>query len=153
MPNRNPKQDNLHLKYVHDYTLLESINLNNQLKTNPNRTRPDNFRNRTGHILPFEESQVFNKMYETNLYAKSNEMKLNLEKTNFMLFNSSKTKDFHPNLDIEGTEISLVEDKKLLGVHFTSDMKWEKQVNEMTKKSIFKNLDNEEITEPRGFPK
>ena len=134
-PNKKPGNRNLHLKYVDDYTILESLNLNKQFQINPSRQQPDNFRSRTGHILPPEESQVYNKIHETNEYAKLNDMKLNIDKTNFMLFNTSKTKDFDPNLQIEGTEINLVEHKKLLGVHLTSDLKWQKQVDEMTKKA------------------
>ena len=62
-------------------------------------------------------------------------MKLNIEKTNFMLFNTSKTKDFDPILQMEGAEVNLVEHKKLLGVHLTSDLKWQKHVDEMMKKA------------------
>ena len=41
-----------------------------------------------------------------------------------MLFNPSKTIDFMPNFTLDGQEIELISETRLLGVHITSDMKW-----------------------------
>ena len=53
-------------------------------------------------------------------------MKLNLKKTKFMLFNQCRSLDFMPTLTLEGNEIEVVEEMKILGVIITSDMKFSK---------------------------
>ena len=65
-------------------------------------------------------------------------MQLNLEKTKLMIFNSSHTKDFDPVLNVNNTDIKVVEETKLLGVHPTSNLKWQKHITEITKKPILK---------------
>ena len=61
-------------------------------------------------------------------------MKINKDKTKVMLFNTSKTRDFTPNLKIDGTEIEVVEELKILGVKVTSDLKWHEHIKYITKK-------------------
>ena len=51
-------------------------------------------------------------------------MKLNLNKTKFMKFDSSKSIDFMPTFQIDGHEIDLVEEIKILDVIITSDLKF-----------------------------
>ena len=62
-------------------------------------------------------------------------MKLNLEKTKVMLFNTSNTKDFEPLFEVENTEIQVVTHTKLLGFHLTNNLNWKKHIDEMTKKA------------------
>ena len=59
-------------------------------------------------------------------YAKSNEMKLTLKKSKFMLFNQCRNFDFMPSMQIEGCDIELVESMKILGVVISTDMKFSK---------------------------
>ena len=51
----------LHLKYVDDMTLAESINLKKKLVYIPESVRPlpDSFHAKTGHVLPSKSSQVY----------------------------------------------------------------------------------------------
>ena len=63
-------------------------------------------------------------MEELVEYSIENEMKINKSKTKAMLFNSARTRDFTPKLNIEGDIIDVVEEMKLLGVKITSDLKW-----------------------------
>ena len=49
---------------------------------------------------------------------------LNHKKTKLMVFNEAKTKDFMPSFVMNGNELDVVEETKLLGVVITSDMKW-----------------------------
>ena len=69
----------IHLKYVDDLTIAEKINLKTQVDVSPidERPQPDNFRDRTGHKLLNEQSQVLKQLKETKLYADNNNMKLN----------------------------------------------------------------------------
>ena len=80
----------IHLKYVDDLSLAESINLPVKLQTIPNSERPlpDVFRARTGHELSMSRSVVHNQLLKTVEYAKDNHMQqINYRKTKLMLFN------------------------------------------------------------------
>ena len=84
---KNMKRANqMHLKYVDDLTLAESIPLKDHLVQVPctERPLPDTYHARTGHALISKDSKVFKQIEEVNEYAKSNDMKLNLKKTKFM---------------------------------------------------------------------
>ena len=116
----------IHLKYVDDMLIAESINMKEQLETNPieNRPLPDDFHARTGHCLPLENSKVHSQLMLTKKYAEDNQMKLNLKKTKLILFNPGRVRDFMPNFTIEGKDIELVEQTILLGVVVRSDLSW-----------------------------
>ena len=73
------------------------------------------------------------------MYATQNEMKLNLRKTKFMMFNACQTIDFLPTLNIEGQAIELVEEIKILGVVISSDLKFSKNTEYMVQRA-FKRL-------------
>ena len=78
---RNMKLMNeIHLKYVDDFTLAEAINLPEKLIKVPDRPRHDNFHERTGHALPLENSNVYKQMLKTKEYARQNDRKMNVKK-------------------------------------------------------------------------
>ena len=124
---RNLKIANeIHLKYVDDLTLAEVINLpENLVHLQPNeRPLPDCYHSRTGHVLPGNNSAVQGQLIKTMEYCEQNEMVINLKKSKVMLFNPCRSIDFMPKLELENTELELVEQMKLLGVLIRSDMKW-----------------------------
>ena len=61
-------------------------------------------------------------------------MKINKEKTNYMLFTRVNS-DFATRLTINGAKIDRLEECKIVGVWLTSDLKWEKNTKELTKKA------------------
>ena len=115
-----------HWKYVDDLTLAEVINLKEKLKFDPEKEweLPLNFHNRTKQVLPTTESKVQEQLERLHEYAIENEMKINIEKSKVMLFNTAKTRDFSPEMKIEDDTLEVVEEMKLLGVKITSDLKW-----------------------------
>ena len=70
----------------------------------------------------------------TQTYSKENSMVINKKKTKLMLFNPCTSLDFIPDFNLEGTEISIVEEMKLLGVVVRTDMKWNSNTDSMVKK-------------------
>ena len=127
--------ETLHAKYVDDMTILESINLKDNLMANPDRPLPDSYHTRTGHSLPTEKSRVYEQINDIQLYAGENEMKLNYDKTQFILFNPCRNYDFLPELTKGGQTISCVEEMKLLGIHLRSDLKWGDNTSAITKRA------------------
>ena len=119
------EMNEIHLKYVDDLSLAESVDMSS-LSHVPRdlRTQPDMYRARTGHVLQIHNSRVYQQLLETQNYAKRNHMKLNLDKTKLMLFNPCNSKDFMPEIVLEGTRLDLVEQSRLLGVVVTSGLNW-----------------------------
>ena len=128
---------NLHLKYVDDLTLLESISLKDALivDTSKHWDRPLNFHERTEHTLNPDQCQLQAELNKLSNYATTNKMKINEAKTKIMLFNNSKKKDFQPEILLEGKKLEVVEQMKLLGVIITSDLKWHENTKHITKKA------------------
>jgi hypothetical protein len=112
--------------YFTDLTMAEAIKLKEKLISVPESERPlpDTYHARTGHVLPEENSEVLKQLKETESYATENKMKVNYKKTKVMLFNNCKKWDFMPNMEMEGHQLELAEEMKVLGVVLRSDMKW-----------------------------
>ena len=136
---RNMKAVNqIHLKYVDDMSLAESVNLKEMLVSVPGRPQPDNFHAKTGHALPQENSAVYKQLIETAEYATNNQMKINFKKTKMMLFNPCTSVDFMPDFQLGGHELELVEEMRLLGLIITSDMKWAANTDFIVKRAYKK---------------
>ena len=95
-PRRKFTASTLHAKFIDDLTILEALKLDDALIQNTNRTLPDQYHARTGHKLNPEVSQVLKQIKTIQEYALKNEMKINFKKSQFIMFNPSKTYDFLP---------------------------------------------------------
>ena len=135
----NPKKkfaaSTLHTKYVDDMTILESFNLQEVLIPNPKRTLPDNFHARLGLKLDHTKSQVYSQIEEIEKYSKINEMKINCEKSKFMLFNPTENFDFIPEHKVDGKFLATEEEMKILGLTLRNDLKWRSNTNNMLQKA------------------
>ena len=68
-------------------------------------------------------------------YCKVNDMKINIQKTKTVLFNTSPKYDFMPRLSVENaTVLEVVEQFKLLGVIMRSDLSWKSNTEAICKK-------------------
>ena len=135
---RNMKSVNeIHLKYVDDLTLAEAINMPTQLVEIPpgERTMPDSFHARTGHVLPLDKSKVYQQLQKVETYASENDMKLNYKKTKLIVFNPCKNIDFMPEINIKNNTLEVVNEIKLLGLTIQSDMKWTSNTRNMVIKA------------------
>ena len=124
---RNMKTANvIHLKFVDDLTLAEAIDLPTQLVQIPpsERTLPDTFHARTGHVLPPVNSKVFKQLQKVEDYANVNDMKLNYKKTKIIIFNPCTSIDFMPEISMKNNHLEVVSEIKLLGLTIRLDLKW-----------------------------
>ena len=146
---RNIKAINqIHLKYVDDLSLAESINLKDILvPADPDRVQPDTFHARTGHVLPPGDSAVYNQLVKTNEYAAENQMRINIKKTKLMVFNPCTSVDFAPEFQLNGNQLDVVQEMRLLGVIVRSDMTWKSNTEHMVLKAYKKTLDYEKTQE------
>ena len=138
-PRRTRKPiEHIHMKFIDDMTVAESIDLKQKLIPNPdlNPPRPVNYHDRTGHVLNMGQSQVQVQLNELMEYTKKNEMKINGEKSKAILFNSARKYDFFPNLKLDnGDTLEVVEELKLLGVILTSNLSWHAQADYMCQRA------------------
>ena len=126
----------IHLKFIDDLTIAESIKLKQDLVHNDNLgPKPVNFHSRTGHSLPVSNSKVHSQLQSTLTYAKDHEMKINFDKTKLMLFNTCTSVDFMPTFVLDGKELEVVAETRLLGLQITSDMKWKANTGCMISKA------------------
>ena len=136
--NRRKPMETIHLKFIDDLSVAESLNLKKQLIKNPdvNQPRPLDFHDRTEHILPESESRVQELLNTIVDYTDTHKMKVNGEKSKVMLFNSSKKYDFMPKLSMEPrTNLTVVESCKLLGVVLQSNLKWNENTDYICSKA------------------
>ena len=78
----------------------------------------------TGHILKPEKSHVYNQLMKTANYAKENQMVINEKKTKLMVFNPCISMDFSPEFNLNGKQLEVVEEMKILGLTIRSDLSW-----------------------------
>ena len=129
----------LHLKYVDDLTLAEGVDMNKlTYRTAEERQQPDAFRSRTGHELRQSESRLLSEIDRVHDYATVNGMRINVDKTKFMMFNPCTSKDFLPSKTLDGAEIELVESTKLLGINLNSSLSWDDNTKLINKKCFEK---------------
>ena len=130
--------ENMHVKFVDDMTIAQSINLKNNLENDQNRNwmKPAMKRDRHEQYLPLEKNRMQEQINQLCNYANENEMRVNSGKTKTMLFNTAKNWDFLPQIQVDGTNLEVVEEYKLLGVIISSDLKWDKNTEHITKKAF-----------------
>ena len=117
--------DVIHVKWIDDMTIAESINLKSSLESNTCQQHPVSFHERTGHLLPPEKSKVQGLLTELLNYSIDHEMRINESKTNAILFNKAKKYDFFPNLTVgNSSQLKVVEEIRILGIVIRSDLSW-----------------------------
>ena len=62
-------------------------------------------------------------------------MKLNTQKTNFMVFNFAKNLKFNTRLSIDDVKLDQINETKLLGLRIRDDLSWKSNTNELTKRA------------------
>ena len=127
------------MKFVDDLTLAEAINVKNCVLPNPdpNPPRPLSYHDRTLHVLPTDQTPVQGELDRMVQYCTENKMKINAEKTKVVLFNTARKYDFTPHLTINGsTYLDVVEEFRLLGINFMSNMSWQSNTDNMCQKGF-----------------
>ena len=98
------------VKYVDDGSVAVSINLKKCLKFDQcKRPRPLGFRERTTQFLPRENNLLQYYLIDTEKFAFKNNMKINKNKTQVMIFNKSRKFDFPPELKFtDGKQLEVI---------------------------------------------
>ena len=126
--------EDLRFKFVDDLSILELVMLSGLLTEY-------NFKQHVASDIGIDEMYVPPTSLKTqdNLntiadWTQLNKMKLNKDKTSYMVFSRSET-EFATRLNIEGDTIDRVEETKLVGVWLTTWLDWDKNTREICKKA------------------
>ena len=116
------------VKFVDDGTVAVSVDLKASLIPDPvQRTKPLNYHERTGHILPAKNNLLQYYLSDTENFVQENKMIINKQKTKVMSFTKSRKWDFPPEVHFgDGSQLEYVYETKLLGVIVSQDLKWHK---------------------------
>ena len=128
-------ENEIRLKYVDDQTQGEVIQLNSALNLNGDKSGPQPYHNRHGHVLPTENSRIQTRLNQIEEYANIHKLKINETKTKIMAFNFSTKYDFLPELSVGENQLEVVRSTKLLGVIISSDLKWNEHTEYIVKKA------------------
>ena len=132
--NKRKSIPNIHLKFVDDLTLAESFNIKDYIIPNPDPSppRPLSYHDRTLHVVPPSNTPVQAELVRMVQYCQENKMSINTEKTKVVLFNTARKYDFMPRLSIDtNSNLEVVEDFCLLGIHFQNNMSWQSNTDKM----------------------
>ena len=122
-------------RYIDDLSILELVFLSGLLrefdclKTVPSDIGTDQL------YLPPESYATQSNINAISAWTDANLMKINVEKTNYMVFTRAKT-DFGTRLNINNVKLDNVQEAKIVGVWLTPDMKWAKNTKELTIKAF-----------------
>ena len=131
------KSKSAKVKFVDDGTAAVSVNLKSSLIPDPvDRARPQNYHERTGHVLPRDQNLLQLYVNEAEDFFARNKMVMNKQKTKVITFTKSKKWDFPPELTFDdGTYIDCVQNIKLVGVLVSQDLKWSQNTAYICKKA------------------
>ena len=85
--------------------------------------------------MPQNQSLVQKRLNELHDFVTINQMEISIKKTFIQPFCFSRRFNFTPELFYDGKQLDVVYTAKLLGVHFSSDLRWNTHISEMSKKA------------------
>ena len=122
-------------KYIDDLTILEILSLSGALiefdchQTVPSDIGTDQL------YLPPDSCATQGNLDKIAAWTDDNLMKINVDKTNYMIFTRTHT-NFATRLNIDNTKLEQVRETKIVGVWLSSDLKWDKNTKELTRKAF-----------------
>ena len=123
-------------KFVDDITVLDVVNLLTVglCSMNIKNQVPNDIHENNQFIYP-ENLQSQKYLDQINSWTKSKQMKINTSKTKVMLFNFTHKYQFRTRLQLNNETIDTVSETKLLGTILTSDLRWDKNTQNIVKKA------------------
>ena len=125
----------MRFKFVDDLSTLEKLNLILAGLSSYN------FRNHVASDIGIEQKYLSTGNFESQQYLKNielwtdaNKMKLNVKKSEIMIFNFTEDYQFSTRLHMEGKLLEIVSQTKLLGTIIQSDLKWNTNSEMLIKK-------------------
>ena len=128
--------DDERYKFIDDLSILEIIHLVNIgfASFNVKQQVPSDIE--VGlDFLPPSSIAFQSHLHRLAAWTKEKKMKLNTDKTNYMVVNFSKTHQFTTRLEIDGKVLQKVEQTRLLGVLIDSKLTWQANTTHLVQKA------------------
>ena len=127
---------NYRFKFVDDLTVLEKVNLLliGLASTNCHSSVPSDIPVHN-QFIPAEHLKSQEYLRKIKEWTENQKMALNEKKTKVMIFNFTDKYKFTTRLQLNNTNLEVVNQAKLLGVIITDDLKWEKNTEYLVKKA------------------
>ena len=123
-------------KFIDDLSILDIINLTTPGLTSynskfqvPSDVAIDN------EFLPMENTKSNDYLKEINSWTHENQMKINAEKSKFMVINFTDDYQFSTRLTIQDKPLTQVSEAKLLGVLIRDDLSWKSNTHHTVKQA------------------
>ena len=127
-------EPDLRFKFVDDLSVLELVMLSSLLTEYNFKQHVANDIGIDEHYVPASSLQTQDILNNIAEWTNQNLMKLNNDKTKYMVFSRSET-EFATRLTIDGTTLERIEETKLVGVWLTTWLDWDKNTRETCKKA------------------
>ena len=122
-------------KYIDDQVQGELIKLKEDLIPSSNIfIGPRTFHDRNG-LVNKPNTKLQKRLNDIEAHTNLHQMQINSKKTKIMPFNFSRKYDFIPSYQINGQELEVIYETKLLGIMIQSDCKWSSNTRYITKKA------------------
>ena len=86
------------------------------------------------HYISSENLESQSYLHKISQWTEENKMKLNIPKSNILIFNESKNFQFTTRLQLENFILEILDHIKLLGIHISTDLTWHKNTKELISK-------------------
>ena len=125
------------VKWIDDVTICTSVDLKNSVVPEDRVVpRPVPYHGRTGHRLPPGANTLQQEMARLQKFTIDNKMAINRGKTKCIIANSRRKWDVMPEISLgEGENVEVVEQLKIVGYIFRSDMKTSANTDYIVKKA------------------
>ena len=121
-------------KYIDDLSVLELVFLSGVLTDFDCQMSVPSDIGVDQKYLPPENYNTQGSLDQIASWTDENMMLINVEKTNYMIFSRSQ-QDFATRLNMNGSKIDQVHAAKVVGIWLTSDLKWDRNTRELSKKA------------------
>ena len=125
----------MRFKFVDDLSTLEKLNLVMLGLSSYN------FRNHVASDIGINQKYLPSEHFSSQMYldkiedwTDSNKSKLNVKKSNVMIFNFTENSQFSTRLYLENTLLEIIDETKLLGTMISNDLKWHQNTDMLVRK-------------------
>ena len=137
--NANMVSESDRFKYIDDLSILQIVCMAGLLSSYNFRFHVASDIGIDQLFLPPENFQTQTHLDEITQWTTDNLMKLNEAKSSYMIFTRTKS-NFVTRLNLNGIKLDQMNTSKLLGIWLTEDLSWDRNTQEICKKSLLQDV-------------
>ena len=129
--------EELKFKFIDDLSFIEILNLISQglCSFNLKSHVASDINSQHNQYLPTENLKCQSQLNQISKWTKEHQMKLNVEKSKYMIFNFTEKYQFNTRLYLENELLEQVREERLLGVVINEKLTWESNTQFIVRKA------------------